>query len=199
MSDDQNQGPSTLTCALVGIGGAAAVVGVMCLLAGKKDEKKFAPVWIVQSGMREPETFIANSEAESLKAFEDKALKDGYDLSWKRNIRQVRQVHANTVLNKQEQEAFDEAKSVRRQALESYSNKYKLILLRAAEMNWLRQQLRVAKAELALGEYEFVPESKLKELRKEIANLKNQVSNAEKVFTSFHYPLEKLSLQKDSA
>jgi superfamily II DNA/RNA helicase len=33
MSDDKN--PSTLMCALVGIGGAAAVVGVMSLIAGK--------------------------------------------------------------------------------------------------------------------------------------------------------------------
>lgn len=39
MSDDQKPGPSTLTCALVGLGGAAAVVGVLHLIAGKKSEK----------------------------------------------------------------------------------------------------------------------------------------------------------------
>jgi hypothetical protein len=38
MSDDQKPGPSTLTCALVGIGGAAAAYGVMCLFT-KKDVK----------------------------------------------------------------------------------------------------------------------------------------------------------------
>jgi len=39
MSDDQKPGPSTLTCALVGLGGAVAVVGVLHLIAGKQSEK----------------------------------------------------------------------------------------------------------------------------------------------------------------
>jgi len=40
MSDDQKSGPSTLMCALAGLGGATAVCGVMYLF-GRKDEKKF--------------------------------------------------------------------------------------------------------------------------------------------------------------
>jgi len=37
MSDDKS--PSTFTCALVGLGGAAVAYGAACLLAGKKDGK----------------------------------------------------------------------------------------------------------------------------------------------------------------
>jgi hypothetical protein len=41
MSDDIKPGPSTLTCALMGLGGAAVAYGAMYLFAGKTEKSKF--------------------------------------------------------------------------------------------------------------------------------------------------------------